>query len=44
MKVTSIDEKYIHLKDEFDDEYNDYIDGYLVDTDEWWVNIFKLEE
>lgn len=44
LKVTSIDEKYIHLKDEFDDEYNDYIDGYLVDTDEWWVSIFKLEE
>lgn len=55
LKVTSIDEKYIHLKDlydefddefenEYGDEYNDYIDGYLVDTDEWWESIFKLEE
>lgn len=48
LKVTSIDEKYIHLKDEFDDEFddedNDYIDEYLVDTDKWWESIFKLEE
>ena len=48
LKVTSIDEKYIHLKDEFDDEFddedNDYIDEYLVDTDKWWESIFILEE
>lgn len=49
LKVMNIDEKYIHLKDlydEFEDEYEyeDYIDEYLVDIDKWWKNIFKLEE